>query len=104
MKTCPDCNKKYGIKDRYLMLKDKDKKFICKNCRSEYFLSKAPFYVLICISMGIYIFLHVKLGLLLKNLNLNSIVIDLLKIIISIALIYIFIFLSSFFINEKSRN
>lgn len=101
MFRCPDCKNKYYIKDRFIMLRDKNKTFIFKNCGSKYSLYVFPFKVSLIFSAIVFIIFDRKVFLWLNSFINNNFVSEILKLLLGVLWMYGFVFLTSFFINHK---
>ena len=72
MVRCPDCKNKYYIKDRFIMLIDKNKTFICKNCGSKYSLYAFPFKVSLIFAAIVFVMFDRKVFLWLNSFINNN--------------------------------
>lgn len=99
--SCPDCKSKYHIKDRFIMLRDKNKTFICKNCGSKYSLHVFPFNMAFIFTVIVFIIFNRKIFLWLNSFINNNFISDILKLLLGALWMYSFVFLTSFFIKHK---
>ena len=98
---CPDCKSKYYIKDRFIMLRDKNKTFICNNCGSKYSLYVFPFKVSLIFAAIVFIMFNREIFLWLNSFINNNFIADILKLLLGVLWMYGFVFLTSFFIKHK---
>lgn len=101
MVRCPDCKNKYTTKDRFIMLRDENKIFICKICGSKYSLYKNPFNISFIFAAIIFIIFNRKMFLWLNTFINNDFIAKVLGLSLGVLWMYIFVFFTSFFINYK---
>ena len=101
MVRCPDCKSKYHIKDRVIMLREKNKIFICKNCGSKYSLYVFHFNMAFIFTVIVFIMFNRKVFLWLNTFINNNIISEILKLLLGALWMYGFVFLTSFFIKHK---
>lgn len=99
--SCPECKSKYNIKDRFIMIRDKNKTFICKNCGSKYSLYVFPFNMAFIFTVIVFIMFNRKVFLWLNSFINNNFISEILKLLLCVLWMYGFVFLTSFFIKYK---
>lgn len=98
---CPDCKSKYTLKDRFIMLRDKNKTFICKNCGSKCSLYVFPFKIAFIFAVIVFILFNRKVFLWLNSIISNNFIAEALKLLLGALFMCSFVFLTSFFVKHK---
>lgn len=84
MVSCPKCKSKYHINDRFIMLRDKNKTFICKNCGAKYSLYIFPFNIAFIFTVIIFIMFNRKVFLWLNSFINDNFISEILNLLLEI--------------------
>jgi len=100
---CPDCESKYTLKDRFIMLRDENKTFVCKNCGSKYSLYVFPFKIAFTLAVIVFILFNRKIFLFLNSFLNNNFISEILKLLLGALWLCSFVFLTSFFVKHNKN-